>query len=125
MTAQARKRIVVVEDDPLIRMLYDTILSKHYDLEQAFDGDSGLAVIRHSVPDLAIIDISLPKMHGFELCQKVRREESLRSTKILFVSGKSYAADIKTAKEIGADDYIVKPFQPDELRGKIASLLGP
>jgi two-component system phosphate regulon response regulator PhoB len=124
MASEPRKRIVVVEDDPLIRILYDTILSKQYDLQQEFDGDAGLSAIRKVLPDLAIIDVSMPKMHGFELCQRIRAEEPIKAVKILFVSGKSYAADIKTAKEIGADDYIVKPFAPDELRGKVKALLG-
>ncbi|MBI5883182.1 MAG: response regulator transcription factor [Elusimicrobia bacterium] len=124
MGPEARKRIVVVEDDPLIRSLYDALLAKQYDLTQTFDGDSGLDAIRKTLPDLAIVDVSMPKMHGFELCQRIRAEEAIKATKILFVSGKSYATDIKTAKEIGANDYIVKPFQPEDLRGKIRSLLG-
>ncbi|MBI4677002.1 MAG: response regulator [Elusimicrobia bacterium] len=120
----AKKKIVVVEDDPLIRVLYEAILASQYELEQTYDGDSGFAAIQRVLPALAIIDISIPKMHGFELCQKLRADGIFTDVKILFVSAKSYKADIKTAKEIGADDYIVKPFEPEDLRSKVRELVG-
>lgn len=118
------KRIVVVEDDPLIGELVKEILAPLYEVHMATDGDSGLETIRRVVPDLAVIDIKLPRMHGFELCQVVRADERLKGVRILIVSAKSYLSDIKTAAEVGVNGYLVKPFEPKDLREKVREILG-
>ncbi|MBI5883073.1 MAG: response regulator transcription factor [Elusimicrobia bacterium] len=119
----SRKRIVVVDDDPIMRDLYDAILSDDFEVQLAEDGEEGLELARKAVPDLAIIDVNMPKMHGFELCRRLRAEASLAKTRIMFVSAKSYEGDIKTAKEIGADEYMVKPFEAKVLLETVRKLL--
>ncbi|MFA6316087.1 MAG: response regulator [Elusimicrobiota bacterium] len=118
-----RKTIVVVDDDPIMRDLYDAILSDDFDLKLAEDGEQGLDLIKKTVPRLAIIDVNMPKMHGYELCRLLRQEAGLASTKIMFVSAKSYASDIKTAKEIGGDEYMVKPFEAKALLETVQKLV--
>ncbi|MBI5624876.1 MAG: response regulator transcription factor [Elusimicrobia bacterium] len=118
----AKKKIVVVDDDPIMRDLYDAILSDDFELQLAEDGEAGLKLIRKVVPVLAIIDVNMPKMHGFTLCRMLRQEAALAATKIMFVSAKSYAGDIAAAKEIGGDEYLVKPFETQALLKKVQAL---
>jgi phosphoribosyl 1,2-cyclic phosphodiesterase len=75
-------------------------------------------------PDLVILDLLMPKMHGFEVCKKIREDERLKETKVLISSSKSYVHDINTAKDAGADMYIVKPFEVESLIGKVEELIG-
>lgn len=119
------RKIVVVDDDPVIRALLTELLAPFYEMHQAEDGSAGLDMIRQVVPDLAILDICMPKMHGFELCRHIRQDERLKGVKILVVSSKSYASDIKTAKEsVGVDDYLVKPFDMEILLSKVKQMVG-
>lgn len=118
------KKILIVDDDVLLCEVLKTFLSAAYEVAVTHDGEAGLAMMRQAVPDLALVDICMPRMHGFELCQKLRADERLKAVKVLFISSKSYAHDIETAKKIGVDDYLVKPFKSEELLEKVRQLIG-
>lgn len=118
------KRILVVDDDDDMRELIVKILEPLYDVSTARDGAQGLEAARHSVPDLVVLDLLMPRMHGFEVVQRLRADEKLKSVKVLISSSKSYQNDMKTAvSESGADDYIVKPFDLENFKSRIAALL--
>jgi DNA-binding response OmpR family regulator len=119
------KKIVVIDDDPLIRALVVEILSPSYGVLAAEDGEAGVALVRKERPDLVICDFAMPRMHGFEVCRLLRADASLAGLKILMCSSKSYAQDVVNAKSVGADDYLVKPYEVKALTEKVAALLRP
>jgi len=119
-----RRRIVVVDDDPEMLQFVAAALRPSYDVVSAPDGAAGLEAVRRVSPDLVVLDLLMPRMHGFEVCKRIKTEPALGATKVLISSSKSYAHDIKAATEAGADGYIVKPFAAEDLRAKIDELLG-
>lgn len=119
------RRVLVVDDDGEMRQLIQLILAERYELAFAEDGARGLDEIRRLRPDLVVLDLLMPRMHGFEVCQRVRADPELKGTKILISSSKSYQHDVRTAvEETGADGYIVKPFEIGEFNRRVDELLG-
>lgn len=118
------KKIVVVDDDPDIRSLLSGVLEPSYAVSTADNGLDGLEMIRRVRPDLVVLDLLMPKMHGFEVCQRIKSDASTRSIKVLISSSKSYQHDINTAKGSGADDYIVKPFEIAAFTKKVDEMIG-
>lgn len=119
------KRVLVVDDDDEMRGLMVLLLSGAYDVAAARDGEEGLAMARSLRPDLIVLDLLMPRMHGFEVIRRLREDGELRNVKVLISSSKSYSHDVNTAvAETGADDYIVKPFALDEFQLRVANMLG-
>ena len=119
------KKVVVVDDDDDMRELMCMLLRGRYDVSTANDGAKGLEVVRAVRPDLLVLDLLMPIMHGFEVCQRLRADPELKHTKILISSSKSYQHDVRTAvEETGADDYIVKPFEVDEFNRRVDEMAG-
>ena len=118
--------MVVIDDDDEIRVLIAALLSDRYDVSCASDGAAGLALIRERRPELVVLDLLMPRMHGFEVCQRVRADPALKDVKVLISSSKSYNHDMRTAvEETGADGYIVKPFKVDEFNRRVDEILAP
>lgn len=118
------QKILVVDDDPIMMQFVSMGLKdKGYEVIVASDGEEGLRMTREHKPALLVLDLAMPKMHGYEVCKSIRADPSLQGTKIIVTSGKNYAVDIRTAKEVGADRYLVKPYQIQELVGAIQELL--
>jgi DNA-binding response OmpR family regulator len=119
--------VVVVDDDDAMRELIRQILSDTYAVETARDGVEGLALVKRTRPDLVVLDLLMPHMHGFEVCQRIRSDSDagVKATKILISSSKSYGHDVRTAvQETGADDYIIKPFDLTEFHKRVDTMLG-
>lgn len=115
----------MVDDDNDMRSLMAFLLRDRYCVETASDGTEGLELARRVRPDLVVLDLLMPRMHGFEVCRKIKNDAGLAGTKILISSSKSYQHDVRTAlEETGADDYIVKPFAVAEFLRRVAALLG-
>lgn len=118
--------VVIIDDDPDVRLVGKSALEyAGYRVFDANDGLSGLQAIRDRLPRVVLLDLMMPGMHGFSVCQEIRNDPNLRDVKIIVCSAKSYPADIKKAKELGADAYLVKPYAPDELLAKVQSVLDP
>lgn len=114
------KKVVVIDDDDGMRELMCLLLRERYEVSSANNGASGLEVVRAMRPDLLVLDLLMPVMHGFEVCRRLRADPELKSIKILISSSKSYQHDVRTViEETGADDYIVKPFQVDEFNRRV------
>jgi DNA-binding response OmpR family regulator len=118
------RKILVVDDEPV---LVETIA---YNLEQAgfqvttaTDGSSGLEVARREKPDLIILDIMLPEMDGLEVCRQLRRERQTATTPIMMLTAKGDEIDRVVGLEVGADDYVTKPFGRRELLARVRALL--
>jgi len=119
------KKVVVVDDDDDMRALMTLLLRNSYLVETARDGAEGLELVRRVHPDLVVLDLLMPRMHGFEVCRRIRADAGLSGVKILISSSKSYRNDVRTAvEETGADDYIVKPFDVVEFQRRVAAMLG-
>jgi DNA-binding response OmpR family regulator len=115
-------RILIVEDEPaLLRGLADTFVSKGYDVITARDGESGLELALSKSPDLVLLDIMLPRVNGYEICRSIR--EQGMDTPILMLTAKGQEEDIILGLNLGADDYITKPFRVGELVARANAFL--
>jgi len=119
------KRVLVVDDDDDMRGLMVLLLGDRYDVVAARDGEEGLALAKRLRPDLIVLDLLMPRMHGFEVVRRIRGDAVLKTVKVLIASSKSYAHDVSTAvAETGADDYIVKPFDLEAFKRRVDGMLG-
>lgn len=113
------KRILIVDDEVHIRILMEQTLE---DLEDngvelliACDGAEALEMIRSQRPDLVFLDVMMPKMSGFEVCEAVKSDPDLKSTYIVILTAKGQEFDVNKGQEVGADRYMTKPFDPDQI----------
>ena len=118
------KRVLIIEDDKdIVELVRYNLEKEDFQVTAAADGLSGLAQVRKSPPDVLLLDLMLPKLSGLEVCKEIRREPSLNQLPILMVTARGDEADRVIGLELGADDYVVKPFSPRELVARIKALL--
>jgi len=116
-----KERILVVDDEASIRRILETRLSMiGYDVVTAADGEEALATFTKTDPDLVVLDVMMPKLDGYGVCQELRKESDIP---IIMLTALGDVADRITGLELGADDYVVKPFSPKELEARIRSVL--
>ena len=114
--------ILVVEDDPaILRGLSDNLKAESHEVLTASDGEEGYRLIVERKPDLIILDLMLPKLGGYEVCRRVRREGV--QTPILILSARGEESDRVLGLDLGADDYVTKPFSVRELLARVRALL--
>ncbi|MCS6960066.1 MAG: response regulator transcription factor [Pseudanabaenaceae cyanobacterium SKYGB_i_bin29] len=120
-TDSYKEKILVVDDEASIRRILETRLSMiGYQVVTAEDGERALEVFHAEDPDLVVLDVMMPKLDGYGVCQELRKESDVP---IIMLTALSDVADKITGLELGADDYIVKPFSPKELEARIRSVL--
>jgi diguanylate cyclase (GGDEF)-like protein len=120
----ARYDILVVEDDQFLARLLDVELSSTgYGVRIAYDGEQGLEAAFERCPDLVLADVMMPKMDGFEMVRRLRGDARTESVSIILVTARGLQTDKLTGLTAGADDYIVKPFDNDELLARVAGVL--
>ena len=120
----ARPLVLVADDDEDIRELVSFRLSRSgYEVVTACDGEEALALAAKSPPDLAVIDVSMPGLGGLEVTRALRAAPATASTPILLLTARAQDADVEIGLAAGADDYVVKPFSPEDLAQRVASLL--
>ncbi|GIW44865.1 MAG: DNA-binding response regulator [Candidatus Binatia bacterium] len=118
------RRILVVEDDPdILELLRFNLQQEGYAVSTATDGASALEKARRQTPDLVLLDLALPGMSGLEVCRKLREDPVLRAVPLVMVTAKADEADRIVGLELGADDYITKPFSVRELLARIRAVL--
>jgi len=119
-----KKRILVVEDDEDIQQLVSYNLVKAgFDVECAETGEEGLKKINSGEPDLVLLDLMLPGVDGSQICRQLRLSEENRELPVIMLTAKSEDADVVAGFDLGADDYITKPFSPDILISRIKAVL--
>ncbi len=119
-----RKRILVVDDEIyIVHILEFTLTMEGYDVVTAADGDEALRKVEQDRPDLLVLDIMMPRMDGYEVCRRLREQEETSDLPVILLSAKGRPIDRETGMEVGANDYIVKPFSPRRLLEKIRDLL--
>jgi DNA-binding response OmpR family regulator len=115
-------KVLIIEDDPNILELITLYIEKEgFHAIGAEDGDMGLTQYYDESPDFIILDIMLPEMDGWEVCKEIRRDN--RNIPIIMLTGKGESYDKIRGLEIGADDYVVKPFDPNELMARVKAVL--
>lgn len=115
-----RKRILIVDDEPVNIMTLSEILKNDYELHTANDATEALKIVRDGVvPDLVLLDISMPGVDGYDLCRKLSRTGSTKRTPVIFVTGKLETADEVKGFEAGAVDYITKPVTPVVVKARV------
>lgn len=125
MSDPASQRILMVEDEEDIAFLIRFMLERHgFIVDHAADGRQAIEKITSSKPpDLTLMDIMLPYHDGLELIERLRAQPGWESVPVLMLTAKAREVDIVRALELGADDYVTKPFQPEELLARIRRLL--
>ena len=118
------RRVLIIEDDKdIIELVRYNLEKEGYQVAALGDGVSGLAQIKKAAPDILLLDLMLPRLSGLEICKVIRSDERLNRLPILMLTARSEEADRVLGLEIGADDYVTKPFSPRELVARVKALL--
>lgn len=120
------EKIVLLDDDPVVlRIAEKRLRTAGYEVFTATDGKAGLQLIRSERPNLVLMDLMMPGLHGFALLQEMRNDPDLGGTPVIVSSGKAYPVDVKKAKELGANAYLTKPVDPEKLLEAVKAALSP
>ncbi len=120
----AHESILVVEDDEdILELITYNLRREGYSVMTAETGEQALEKARTRPPALVLLDLMLPKMDGLEVCRRLKADEKTRTAKIIMVTAKGEESDVVAGLELGADDYVSKPFKPRELVARIRSVL--
>jgi DNA-binding response OmpR family regulator len=117
--------VLVADDDEDIRSLVTFRLERAgYRVVTAPDGERALSLALERSPDLAVLDVMMPRLDGYELTRRLREHEATKSMPVILLTARAQEADVERGFEAGADDYIRKPFSPQELRARVQAILG-
>ena len=120
----AQKKILIADDNENIREALSYLLEDEgYKLWLAKDGTETLAKVKEVLPDILFLDIMMPEMNGYEVCRIIKEDPRLRNTYVIMLTAKGQVAEQDRGKQVGADEYIVKPFSPMEILAKIKHIL--
>jgi len=127
MGSKTSKKILIVEDEAYIRLLIEQTLEEleeqGVELLKADNGEDALRLIREEQPQLVLLDVMIPKINGFEVCRIVKRDLHMENIMIVILTAKGQEYDYHTGQEAGANLYMTKPFDPDELLELAAKVL--
>jgi DNA-binding response OmpR family regulator len=118
------KRVLVAEDEPDIRgLIVFSLEYAGYEVIEALNGDEAIKLAESEQPDLILLDVRMPRINGYEACSVLKSQESTRGIPVVFLSARGQEAEIKRGLELGAEEYILKPFAPDELYERVGGIL--
>jgi DNA-binding response OmpR family regulator len=119
------KRILIVDDEPNIVVSLEWLMNREgFETLVAGDGEAALAAVEQGAPDLVILDVMLPTMNGFEVCQRIRSDPRWNGVKILILSAKGRDTEVAKGLGLGADAYVTKPFSTKDLVAQIKQMVG-
>jgi DNA-binding response OmpR family regulator len=117
-------KVLLVDDDPVIlKLLQVNFEMEGYTVVCANDGVEGLEKARAERPDIVLLDIMMPRMDGLEVTRELKGSDDTKEIPIILLSAKAQASDVQAGKDMGADDYLTKPFDPLELLERVSELL--
>ncbi len=118
-------KILIVDDEPNILVSLEYLMKREgYEVHLARDGQEALDVLRRERPRLVLLDVMMPKKSGFEVCQELRADESVKDTLVLMLTAKGRETDIAKGLGVGANAYVTKSFSTRELVQKVSEMLG-
>ena len=118
------KKILVVDDEPDILKIVTFRLKKEgYEVLTAVNGQKALDLVNSQRPDLILLDLRLPVVDGYEVCKRVKTDEGLRQIPVILITASSAGKIAEKTKEFRADDYLIKPFEPEELLDKVKKFI--
>ena len=122
--ATPQKRILICDDDPaILRVLQVNLEVEGYETYLAHHGEEALQIANAEHPDLIILDIMMPRLDGYQTCERLKADDATKDIPVVFLSAKAQASDIEKGKTYGVEDYLTKPFDPDTLVETIERLL--
>jgi DNA-binding response OmpR family regulator len=122
---RTRPLVLVADDDRDIRQLVAFRLGRaDYEVVEATDGEEAVRLVTELLPDLAVLDLMMPKLNGYEVTQAIRRHEETKRIPVILLTARVQEADVARGFEAGADDYLRKPFSPQELLARVQAILG-
>ena len=117
-------KILIAEDEPDIRELVAFMLRfAGYEVMAASNGEEAVQAATHDIPDLVLMDVRMPRMTGYDACRIMKANPSLHDVPVVFLSAKGQEAEIQSGLEAGAEEYLLKPFSPDELTNRVRTIL--
>jgi DNA-binding response OmpR family regulator len=120
-----RPRILLVDDDAAVRSAVSGALAgEGYDVDCLGDAEEALRQALAAPPSLVLLDVTMPRLDGWELCEILRRQSQTRDVPVLFLTGRTDVRDRITAMQVGGTDFISKPFHARDLRAKVRALVG-
>ena len=120
-----RKRVLICDDEPyIVESVSYVVRRAGFDVLTAEDGDGALAAAYQEKPDLIFLDIMMPGLSGDEVCRRLKADPSTRSTHVVILTARGQEEDERRALEMGADEFMTKPFSPRKLRARVLQLLG-
>jgi DNA-binding response OmpR family regulator len=123
--SDARPVILAADDDEdILELVVFRLERAGYDVLQARDGAEAVQLALEKTPDLAVLDVMMPKLDGFEVVRRLRAEEATKRMPIIMLTARAQDADVEAGFEAGANDYLRKPFSPQELRARVQAMLG-
>jgi DNA-binding response OmpR family regulator len=124
MSEPRKKRILLVDDtEDLVLVVSRRLESWGYEVFTATSGEDGLRLAQERLPDLVLLDIMMPRMKGREVCARLKADSNTKHIPVIFLTALGLADHVKAGMDLGAEDYIVKPFEPAELKERIAIVL--
>lgn len=118
-------RILIAEDEPDIRELVAfTLRFAGHEVITTSNGEEALYKATEIIPDLILMDVRMPKMTGYDACRAMKADPALRDIPVVFLSAKGQDSEIQTGLDAGAEEYLLKPFAPDQLTERVRSILG-
>lgn len=121
-----QSRVLVVEDEDNIAMALDYLMTREgYSHDRVASGADALSRIKTTHPDLVLLDVMLPEVSGYDICRSIRQDPSLAGVKVLMMTARGSAIERRKGLELGADGFISKPFELNDLRAEVRRLLSP
>jgi CheY-like chemotaxis protein len=118
-----KKKVLIVDDEPNVRRLSRTILSKKFDVCEAEDGKQAVEIANAQQPDVILMDMMMPKMDGLTACHMIKKDPATKSIPVIMVTAIGFELNIKLSQQMGANGYVTKPFSSQELLAKIGQVL--
>jgi CheY-like chemotaxis protein len=117
-------KILIAEDEQDIRDLITfTLRFAGHDVTAASNGAEAIELVEKTMPDLIMLDVRMPRMDGYEACEFIKAQEATKHIPVIFLSAKGQDTEVRAGLEVGATDYILKPFAPDKLTERVSEIL--
>jgi DNA-binding response OmpR family regulator len=118
-------KVLIADDDPdILDLVAFKLEQAGHQLVTAGDGITALAEARREPPDVVVLDVSMPGMSGLDICRELRADPATAAIPVILLTARAQEADVEAGFDIGADDYVTKPFSPRELVSRVAVVLG-